>query len=146
DPRHLGAILRTACAAGVAGVVVPERRAAGITAAVEKVSAGASEHIAVARVTNLGQALEQLKEAGCWLVGLDERAQQSFTEVDFTNSVGLVVGGEGKGLREHVRAKCDFVVSIPTLGPIGSLNVSVACGVALYEAVRQRQAKVLRRR
>lgn len=143
DPRNLGAILRTGLCAGVDGVVLPERRAAGITPAVEKVSAGASEYVAVARVTNLGRALLRLKEAGCWLVGLDEHASQPFTEIDFTESVGVVLGGEGKGLHEHVRAKCDFVVSIPTFGVIGSLNVSVAVGVVLYEALRQRQAKGL---
>lgn len=143
DPRNLGAILRTAHCAGADGVILPERRAAGITPAAEKVSAGASEHIAVARVTNLGRALERLKEAGCWLVGLDERAPQGFTQVDLTDSVGIVVGGEGKGLHEHMRAKCDFVVSIPTFGTLRSLNVSVAAGIVLYEAVRQRQAKGL---
>lgn len=141
DPRNLGAILRTAHCAGVDGVVLPERRAAGITPVVEKVSAGASEHVAVARVTNMGRALERLKQVGCWLVGLDERAPRAFTEVDFSSPVGLVLGGEGKGLHEQVRVKCDFVVSIPTRGLVRSLNVSVAAGVVLYEALRQRQAK-----
>jgi 23S rRNA (guanosine2251-2'-O)-methyltransferase len=141
DPRNLGAILRTAYCAGASGVILPERRAAGITPAAEKVSAGASEHLAVARVTNLGRALERLKEAGYWLVGLDERADQPFTAGDYTGAVGLVLGGEGKGLHQHVRAKCDFVVSIPTAGAIASLNVSVAAGVVLYEAVRQRTLK-----
>jgi 23S rRNA (guanosine2251-2'-O)-methyltransferase len=143
DPRNLGAILRTAYCAGADGVVLPERRAAGVTAAVEKVSAGASEHLPVARVTNLKRAMGRLKEAGCWLVGLDERGEKSFTEADFTDSVGLVLGGEGRGLHEHVRAQCDFVVSIPTAGAIRSLNVSVAAGVVLYEVVRQRRARGL---
>jgi 23S rRNA (guanosine2251-2'-O)-methyltransferase len=138
DPHNLGAILRTACCAGADGVVVPERRAAGITAVVEKASAGASERLPVARVTNLNRSLEQLKDAGVWLVGLDERATQSFTDIDLTGPIGIVLGGEGKGLHEHVRAKCDFLVSIPTAGAIRSLNVSVAAGVVLYEAVRQR--------
>ncbi|MCI0403356.1 MAG: 23S rRNA (guanosine(2251)-2'-O)-methyltransferase RlmB [Acidobacteria bacterium] len=141
DPHNLGAILRTVYCAGASGVVLPERRAAGITAVVEKASAGASEHLAVARVTNLNRALEQLKEAGVWLVGLDERATKSLTEIDLTGPIGIVLGGEGKGLHEHVRAKCDFLVSIPTAGVIRSLNVSVAAGVVLYEAVRQRRAK-----
>ncbi len=141
DPQNLGAILRTAYCAGASGVVLPERRAAGITAVVEKASAGASEHLPVARVTNLNRALEQLKEAGIWLVGLDERATQSFTDVDLTGPTGIVLGGEGKGLHEHVRAKCDFLVSIPTAGAIRSLNVSVAAGVVLYEVVRQRRAQ-----
>ncbi len=146
DPRNLGAILRTASCAGVSSVILPERRAASITPVVEKVSAGASEHLPVARVTNLGRAVERLKEAGCWLVGLDERARQDFTSVDFSGPIGLVVGGEGKGLHEHVRAKCDFVVSIPTVGPIHSLNVSVAAGIVLYEVVRQRRAQGAARR
>ncbi|MBI2956655.1 MAG: 23S rRNA (guanosine(2251)-2'-O)-methyltransferase RlmB [Acidobacteria bacterium] len=141
DPRNLGAILRTAYCAGADGIVLPERRAAGITPAAEKASAGASEHLTVARVTNLNRALERLKEAGLWLVGLDERAEKSFTEVDYTDSVGVVLGGEGKGLHEQVRAKCDFLVSIPTFGSIRSLNVAVAAGVVLYEAVRQRQSR-----
>ncbi len=146
DPRNLGAILRTAYCAGVDGVVLPERRAAGITPAAEKVSAGASEHVSVARVTNLGRALERLKEAGCWLIGLDERAEKIFTEADYSGPVGLVLGGEGKGLHQKVREKCDFVVSIPTAGAIASLNVSVAAGVVLYEVVRQRRAKRVARR
>ncbi|HXE74824.1 MAG TPA: 23S rRNA (guanosine(2251)-2'-O)-methyltransferase RlmB [Candidatus Xenobia bacterium] len=145
DPHNLGAILRTAYCAGADGAVLPERRAAGITAVVEKASAGASEHLPVARVTNLNRALEQLKKAGVWLVGLDEGAQKDFTEVDLTGSIGLVLGGEGKGLHQHVRAKCDFLVSIPTAGAIHSLNVSVAAGVVLYEAVRQRRAKGIKR-
>jgi 23S rRNA (guanosine2251-2'-O)-methyltransferase len=140
DPRNLGAILRTAYCAGASGVVLPQRRAAGITPAVEKVAAGAIAYLPVARVTNLGRALESLKEAGYWLIGLDEQAEQPFTGVDYTGAVGLVLGGEGKGLHQKVRARCDFVVSIPTVGAIGSLNVSVAAGVVLYEAVRQRTA------
>jgi len=140
DPRNVGSILRTAYCAGASGVILPERRAAGVTPAAEKVSAGASEHLPVARVVNLARAIERLKEAGCWLVGLDERAEKDFTQVDYRGPVGLVLGGEGKGLHEHVRAKCDFVVSIPTTGVIRSLNVSVAAGVVLYEALRQRRA------
>lgn len=146
DPRNLGSILRTAYCAGVSGVILPERRAAGITPVAEKVSAGASEHIPIARVTNLGRALERLKQAGCWLVGLDERAEKPFTDVDYTDALGLVLGGEGKGLHEHIRQKCDFVVSIPAFGAIRSLNVSVAAGVVLYEAVRQRQQRGILRR
>lgn len=141
DPRNLGALLRTAYCAGVDGVVLPERRAAGITPTAEKVSAGASEHLVVARVTNLNRAMERLKEAGCWLVGLDERGPQAFTEVDLTGPVGLVLGGEGKGLHQKIREKCDFLVAIPTAGAITSLNVSVAAGIVLYEARRQRRAK-----
>ena len=146
DPRNLGAVLRTAHCAGADGVIVPERRAAGITPAASKAAAGAAELIGVARITNLGRALEQLKEAGCWLVGLDETANKTMAEADFTGPVGIVLGGEGKGLHEHIRRKCDFLVSIPTFGAIRSLNVSVAAGVVLYEALRQRQAKEIARR
>ena len=141
DPRNLGAILRTAVCAGADGVILPLRRATGVTPAAEKVAAGAAEHISVARVVNLGRALDQLKEAGCWLVGLDADGERAFTEVDLTVSVGLVLGGEGKGLHQQVRKRCDFVVKIPTVGPVGSLNVSVAAGVALYEVLRQRRVR-----
>jgi 23S rRNA (guanosine2251-2'-O)-methyltransferase len=139
DPQNLGAIVRTALAAGAAGVVIPERRAVGLTESVSRASAGALEHLPVARVTNLARAMEELKEAGYWLVGLEERAQRSYTEADFTGPVGIVLGSEGKGLHELVRKRCDFLVSIPTTGPVRSLNVSVAAGVVLFEAVRQRR-------
>lgn len=138
DPHNLGAILRTAVCAGADGVILPERRSAGITSAAEKAAAGAADHIAVARVVNLNRAIEEIKEAGFWLVGLDVSGDKSLHEVDMTGRVGLVLGGEGKGLHSQVRKHCDFVASIPVLGPVGSLNVSVAAGVALYEALRQR--------
>jgi 23S rRNA (guanosine2251-2'-O)-methyltransferase len=138
DPHNLGAIVRTALAAGADGIVIPERRAAPLTEAVERASAGALAHLPVARVTNLVRAMEELKEAGYWLVGLDERAEKSYTEADFTIPTALVLGGEGKGLHELTRKRCDFLVSIPTTGPVRSLNVSVAAGVVLFEAVRQR--------
>ncbi len=141
DPQNLGAVVRTALAAGAGGVVIPERRAAGLTETVARASAGALAHLRVARVTNLVRAMEQLKEAGYWLIGLDERAEKSYTEVDFTPPVGIVLGGEGKGLHELTRKCCDFVVSIPTSGPVRSLNVSVAAAVVLFEAVRQRKRK-----
>lgn len=139
DPHNLGAIVRTALAAGVAGIVIPERRSAGLTDTVARVSAGALAHLSVARVKNLARAMEQLKEAGFWLVGLDERAEKSYTEVDYTGRIAIVMGSEGAGLHELVRKRCDFVVSIPTSGPVGSLNVSVAAGIVLFEAVRQRK-------
>ena len=139
DPRNLGAIVRTALAAGAEGIVIPERRAVGLTEAVSRASAGALEHLPVARVKNLVRAMEQLKAAGYWLIGLDERAPKSYFEADFTGSVGLVLGSEGTGLHELTRKRCDFLVSIPTAGPVRSLNVSVAAGVALFEAVRQRR-------
>jgi 23S rRNA (guanosine2251-2'-O)-methyltransferase len=139
DPHNLGAVVRTALAAGADGVVIPERRAAGLTETVARASAGALAHLPVARVTNLVRAMEELKEAGYWLVGLDERADQKYTEQDFKGKVGVVLGNEGEGLHELVRKRCDFLVSIPTTGPVRSLNVSVAAGVVLFEVVRQRQ-------
>jgi len=140
DPQNLGAIVRTSLAAGAQGVVIPERRAAGLTDAVARASAGALAHLPVARVKNLSRAMEEMKEAGYWLVGLDERAEKLHTEVDFKIPVGIVLGGEGKGLHTLVRERCDFLVSIPTTGPVRALNVSVAAGVVLFEAVRQRTA------
>ena len=139
DPQNLGAIVRTALAAGADGVVIPERRAAGLTEGVERASAGALAHLPVARVTNLARAMEELKEAGYWIVGLDERAEKNYTEADFTGAVGIVLGSEGKGLHELVRKNCDFLVSLPTTGPVKSLNVSVAAGVVIFEALRQRR-------
>src|SRR5215468_9086558 len=139
DPHNLGAIIRTALAAGAHGIVIPERRAAGLTDTVARASAGALAHLPVAKVTNLARSMEELKEAGYWLVGLDENGEKSYTEVDYTTPTGIVMGGEGKGLHELTRKRCDFVVSLPTTGPVKSLNVSVATGVVLFEAVRQRR-------
>jgi 23S rRNA (guanosine2251-2'-O)-methyltransferase len=139
DPHNLGAIIRTALAAGAGGVVIPERRAAGLSDTVERSSAGALAHLPVARVKNLVRAMEEMKEAGYWLVGLDERAGKSYTDVDLKGSVGIVLGSEGEGLHELTRKRCDFLVAIPTTGPVRSLNVSVAAGVMLFEAVRQRR-------
>ena len=141
DPHNLGAIIRTALAAGAHGVITPERRAAGLTEAVARASAGALAHLPVARVTNLARTMEELKEAGYWLVGLDEEGEKSYTEVNYTTPTGIVMGGEGKGLHELTRKRCDFVVSLPTTGPVKSLNVSVATGVVLFEALRQRHHK-----
>jgi 23S rRNA (guanosine2251-2'-O)-methyltransferase len=141
DPQNLGAIIRTSLAAGAGGVVIPERRAVGLTDAAVRASAGAAAHLRVARVTNLVRAMEEIKEAGYWLVGLDERAEKRHTDVDLTVRVAFVLGGEGKGLHHLVRERCDFVVSIPTSGPVRSLNVSVAAGVVLFEVVRQRAAQ-----
>jgi 23S rRNA (guanosine2251-2'-O)-methyltransferase len=140
DPHNLGAIIRTTLAAGAHGVVVPERRAVGLTDTVARASAGALAHLPVAKVTNLVRAMEDLKEAGYWLVGLDETAQKSYTEVDYTTPTGIIMGGEGHGLHELTRKRCDFVVSLPTTGPVKSLNVSVATGVVLFEALRQRHS------
>src|SRR6266699_2926212 len=140
DPQNLGAIVRTALAAGAQGVVIPERRAAGLTDAVTRASAGALAHLPVARVKSLSRAMEEMKHAGYWLVGLDGRAEKRHTEVDFKVPVGVVLGGEGKGLHELVRERCDFLVSIPTTGPVRAFNVSVAARVVLCEAVSQREA------
>jgi 23S rRNA (guanosine2251-2'-O)-methyltransferase len=145
DPHNLGAIIRTALAAGAHGVVIPERRAAGLTDTVARASAGALAHLPVAKVTNLVRAMEELKEAGYWLVGLDEAGQKSYTEVDYTSPTGVIMGGEGNGLHELTRKRCDFVVSLPTTGPVKSLNVSVATGVVLFEALRQRHSKATHR-
>ena len=140
DPHNLGAILRTADAAGANGVVIPERRAAGITGTVAKASAGASEHLPVAKVTNISRTLEELKTKGLWIAGLDERGTQNYDSVDYKMDCAVVLGAEGKGLHDLVKKKCDFLISIPMLGKVPSLNVSVAAGVVLYEVTRQRRA------
>lgn len=139
DPHNLGAILRTADAAGVDGVLIPERRSAGVTPVVTKVSAGASEHLPIAKITNVARTIEELKDKSIWTVGLDERGTQTYDSLDYNMDCALAVGAEGKGLHELVRKKCDFVVSIPMLGKVPSLNVSVATAVVLYEVVRQRR-------
>lgn len=141
DPHNLGAVIRTADAAGADGVVIPERRAAGVTAIVTKASAGASEHLPIARVTNVSRTLEELKAKKLWIVGLDERGRESYDSLDYNMDCAIVLGAEGKGVHELVRRKCDHLVSIPMLGKVSSLNVSVAAGVVLYEIVRQRRTK-----
>ncbi len=141
DPHNLGAILRTADAAAADGVVIPERRAAGITGTVAKSSSGASEYLPVAKVTNIARTLEDLKAKGLWIVGLDERGKQRYDEVDYKMDCAIALGAECKGLHDLVAKKCDFLVSIPMLGKVPSLNVSVAAGVVLYEVVRQRRSK-----
>jgi 23S rRNA (guanosine2251-2'-O)-methyltransferase len=138
DPRNLGAILRTAECAGVDGVFVPERRAAGLTDAVAKAAAGAVEHVPVARATNLSRLIEELKERNVWVIGTVANASMSYTEWDWTRPSAVVLGGEGAGLHRLVSEHCDVLVSIPVRGKIQSLNVSVAAGIVLYEALRQR--------
>ena len=140
DPRNLGAILRTVEAAGADGVLLPDRHSAGLSETVGRASAGALEHVKVARIGNLVQALETLKARGVWIVGFDAAGTERWDAVDLTRPVALVLGGEGRGIRRLVREHCDHLVSIPHFGHVGSLNVSVAAGVALYEAVRQRRA------
>lgn len=138
DPHNLGAIIRTAHAAGADGVVVPERRAAGLTETVAKSAAGALEHMPIARVSNINRALEDLRKRGFWIYGLDERGAQNYDRVDYAMPAALVLGGEGKGLHELVRKHCDVVVRIPMAGKISSLNVSVAAGIVLFDWKRRR--------
>jgi 23S rRNA (guanosine2251-2'-O)-methyltransferase len=140
DPQNLGALLRAAGGAGVDGLLLPSRRSAGLTATVERVSAGALEHVRVARIGNLAQALEQCKAAGWWIVGLDAAAAQSLWQFDLRPATVLVVGGEGRGLHALIRAKCDALVRIPLAPGVASLNAAMAAGIALFEAARQRQA------
>jgi len=138
DPHNLGAVLRTAEGAGAHGVFIPERRAAGLTPTVAKASAGAIDHIPVARVTNMSRSIESLKAAGIWIYGVTPAAQKIFTDVDLREPVGLVLGGEGKGIRPGVLQHCDECVRIPLRGRVQSLNVSAAAAIVLFEAVRQR--------
>ena len=141
DPRNLGAIIRTAECAGAQGVFVPERRASGLTETVAKAAAGALEYVPVARAVNIARLVEELKGRGVWTVGTASEASTPYTEWDWTQPCALLLGGEGEGLRRLVRERCDALVSIPLLGRIESLNVSVAAGIILYEAVRQRTAR-----
>jgi len=133
DPHNLGAIARTAHAAGADAIVIPERRAAGLTDTVAKAAAGALEHLPVTRVTNINRTLESLKETGYWIYGLDERGTELYNEVKWATPTALVFGAEGHGLHEQVRKKCDVLVRIPMAGEIASLNVSVAAGIVLFK-------------
>ena len=138
DPYNLGSIIRTADAAGVNGVVIPKRRAVGLTGAVTKASAGAIEYVPVARVTNIASSIDYLKEKGFWIAGADSTSGEEFYKLDLKGPIALVVGGEDSGLGRLVKEKCDFVLRIPMAGRITSLNTSVAAGIAMYEIVRQR--------
>jgi 23S rRNA (guanosine2251-2'-O)-methyltransferase len=140
DPHNLGAILRTADATGIHGVVIRERRAVGLTPAVIKASAGAVEYIPVAQVTNISQTIVTLQKKGVWVIGIDMEGEMAYDRVDFTQPTAIVIGGEGKGLSDLARKRCDTVASIPMKGKISSLNASVAAAVVMYEAVRQRDA------
>ena len=141
DPQNLGALLRTADASGVDGVLLTERRAAPLSAVAVKASAGAAEHVRIARVVNLVRALEQLKERNLWCVGLDERGTLDYDEYDFTSNTVVVLGREGDGLHDLVRKTCDHLLRIPMAGRVASLNVSAAGAVVLFEAARQRRGK-----
>lgn len=139
DPHNLGALLRTADAAGVDGVLLPERRSAQVNATAAKVSAGAVEHVRIARVTNMVRSLEELKRNNIWCVGLDERGTQNYDAFDFRSNCVLVLGREGAGLHDLVRRTCDHLLRIPMAGKVASLNVSVAGAIVMYEAMRQRR-------
>jgi 23S rRNA (guanosine2251-2'-O)-methyltransferase len=139
DPQNLGAILRSAEGAGADGVILPERRSAGLTETVYEVSAGALEHLKVARVPNLAQAMDELKKRGIWLVGAEGGGQGEYYEFDYAQPVGIVFGSEGRGLRPLVRKKCDKILSIPLRGKVNSLNVAAAASVFLFEVLRQRR-------
>jgi 23S rRNA (guanosine2251-2'-O)-methyltransferase len=138
DPRNLGAILRSAECAGVDGVFLPERRAVGLTETVAKSSAGATEYVRIAKVGNINRLIEELKSRDIWVVGTSGDAKTSYTDWDWTRPSALVLGGEGSGLHRLVAENCDVLVKIPMYGKIESLNVSVAAGVILFEALRQR--------
>ena len=139
DPHNLGAIIRTAEASGVHGVVIPEHRSAGLSAGVARASAGAMEHMAVARVPNLVNVLERLKKQSIWTVGVDPKGTSDFTEVDYQQPTALVVGAEGKGLSRLVKERCDTLARIPMRGRMASLNASVSAALVMYEAMRQRR-------
>lgn len=139
DPRNLGAILRTAEAAGVHGVIIPERRAVGLTETVAKTAAGALEYVPVVKVVNIVNAIEDLKKAGVWVAAAEANGDMQYWDADFVRPTALVLGGEDKGVRRLVREHCDYTLSLPLMGQISSLNVSVATGVMLYEVLRQRK-------
>ena len=139
DPQNVGSILRTACAVGATGVIIPEDRACGITPAAVRASAGGAEHLKVARVVNVVRALEELKEAGLWLTGLDWGTDaRPYTKIDFKGKVGLVIGAEGSGISRLVRENCYFIAELPMPGGFESLNAGVAAAVTMYEILRQR--------
>jgi 23S rRNA (guanosine2251-2'-O)-methyltransferase len=144
DPHNLGAIIRTVDASGSHGVIVRERRAVGLTSIAEKASAGALEYVPVARVVNISQTIDTLKHQNIWVVGIDREAESKYTQIDYKPPTAIVVGGEGQGLSELVKKRCDFLVHIPMLGRISSLNASVAAAVVMYEVLRQRENSTLK--
>ncbi len=138
DPHNLGSILRTADVVGVDGIIIPNRRAVGLTGTVAKTSAGAIEYVPVTRVTNLSQALDELKDKGYWIIGTDAFAKQTYQEIDYNMPICLVIGSEGKGISRLIKEKCDFNVHLPMNGHINSLNASVAAALMMYEVFKQR--------
>ncbi|MFQ5781299.1 MAG: 23S rRNA (guanosine(2251)-2'-O)-methyltransferase RlmB [Nitrospiria bacterium] len=141
DPRNLGAIIRTADAAGAHGVIIPERRASGLTAVVSKASAGALAHFPVARAVNLSAAIDLLKKEGLWIIGMEAGSPTLYFQYDFRDPIAIVVGGEGKGIHRKILERCDQVISMPMRGHVSSLNVSVAVGIVAYEVLRQRRGE-----
>ncbi|MCR4393728.1 MAG: 23S rRNA (guanosine(2251)-2'-O)-methyltransferase RlmB, partial [Dehalococcoidales bacterium] len=142
DPHNLGAIIRTGEATGVHGVIIREKRAVGLTAGVEKASAGALEYVAVARVNNISRALETLKKHNIWIIGVDQSGDVDYTGIDLKPPSAIVIGSEGSGISSLVKRNCDFLVKIPMAGKISSLNASVAAALVMYEVFRQRRNKV----
>ena len=141
DPHNLGSIIRTAETAGVHGIIIPKRRAAAVNSTVNKVSAGAVEHMKIARVTNISDSIEKLKEAGLWICGTDINTEKYYYNQDLTGPLGIVIGNEGNGMSDKVRKNCDFLVKIPMKGKVTSLNASVSSGIIIYESVKQRILK-----
>ena len=139
DPQNLGSIIRTADASAFHGVIIRSRRAVGLTSAVERASAGAAEHVPVARVANIAQAVSVLKEHNVWVIGIDREGKSDFTEVDYRPSTAIVIGSEGGGISDLVRKRCDILASIPMGGKVTSLNAGVAAALVMYEAFRQRR-------
>ena len=141
DPHNLGSIIRTAETAGVHGIIIPKRRAANVNSTVAKVSAGAVEYMKIARVNNINDAINTLKENDVWICGTDMDTDKYYYDEDFTGGIGIVIGSEGYGISRLVKENCDFLVKIPMKGKITSLNASVSAGIVMYEAVKQRMAK-----
>ncbi len=142
DTHNLGAIIRTAVASGVHGIIIPKRRSAMVNDTVYKTSAGSVEHMKVARVTNIARSIEELKDKGLWIYGADMNGENAYYETDLTGSIGLVIGGEDKGITPLIGKKCDVLVNIPMVGKVSSLNASVSAGILIYEIVRQRNKKI----
>lgn len=141
DPHNLGAIIRTAECMGVHGIIIPKRRSIQVTSTVAKVAAGALEHVKVARVTNINDAIEELKEKGLWIVGTDAGAKDDIDKIDFKGDIAVVIGSEGRGISSLTAKRCDFMTKIPMVGKINSLNASVSAGMIMYEIARQRYIK-----
>lgn len=145
DPRNLGAIIRSADGAGVHGIVIPKHRSSGLSSTVAKASAGAIEYINIARATNLLNAIRWLKESGVWIYGLDMAGEKEYTDIAFDVPLAIVIGGEGRGIRESIRKACDVLIKIPLLGHINSLNASVAAGIIIFEIAKKRSKGIKQR-